>query len=92
MPIATDNIYYQINHSIHQWLKYNGKLNYQNVLYNNAHNFILTDRFRELCIFFFFSERDNFEKDQMDATRQLTILEGAHSNVLKERDDLVKEV
>ena len=38
------------------------------------------------------SERDNLERDQMDVTRQLAVLEGAYSNLQKERDDLVKEV
>jgi hypothetical protein len=38
------------------------------------------------------SERDHLERDHMDASRQLAVLEGAHSNVQKERDDLVREV
>ncbi|KAK7096662.1 progesterone-induced-blocking factor 1-like [Littorina saxatilis] len=37
-------------------------------------------------------ERDNYEHDQMDAHRQLVVLEGAHSNLQKERDDLAKEL
>ncbi|BFZ15223.1 hypothetical protein BsWGS_18261 [Bradybaena similaris] len=38
------------------------------------------------------SERDGFEHDQMEATRQLVTLEASFSNVQKERDDLSREV
>lgn len=38
------------------------------------------------------SERDNFEKDQLDLHRQLSILEGAHVNLQKERDEMSKEL
>lgn len=38
------------------------------------------------------SERDNFERDQMDLQRQLSVLEGAHSNLQKERDEMTKEL
>ena len=48
--------------------------------------------FKCKCFIFLVSERDNLEHDQMDVARQLAVLEGAYSNLQKERDDLAKEV
>ncbi|KAK6173888.1 hypothetical protein SNE40_017265 [Patella caerulea] len=37
-------------------------------------------------------QRDNFESDQLDVTRQLNVLEAAHQNLLRERDELQREL
>lgn len=38
------------------------------------------------------SERDGLEHDRLDIQRQLSVLEGAHQTLTKERDDLHSEV
>ncbi|KAK3597678.1 hypothetical protein CHS0354_040054 [Potamilus streckersoni] len=38
------------------------------------------------------SERDSFERDQLDIHRQFSVLEAAHQTLQKERDDLNREV
>lgn len=40
----------------------------------------------------FHSERDRFERDGLDINRQFTTLEASHQNVIKERDELSREV
>jgi hypothetical protein len=42
--------------------------------------------------FLSFSERDNLEHDRLESQRQLTILEGAHQTLQKERDELHSDV
>ena len=37
-------------------------------------------------------ERDNLEHDRLDSQRQLSVLEGAHQTLQKERDELHKDV
>nr|KAG5711616.1 hypothetical protein BaRGS_016798 [Batillaria attramentaria] len=38
------------------------------------------------------NERDDFEHDTLDLQRRLSVLEGAHSNLQKERDEMSKEL
>jgi hypothetical protein len=38
------------------------------------------------------SEKDGLEQDRLDIQRQLSVLEGSHQTLTKERDDLNSEV